>query len=112
MGSSFTSAQSIKQLLQHCVQCIHSHRPPTGSQSECPQIMVIGTHIDQEKESSKSRDEKNQKILKHLSRLDRKQIMIHDASEKKVFFPINARFPGDAEDKIVKQARQGLFCSY
>ena len=30
VGSPFTSAQSIEQLLQHCVRCIHSHRPPTG----------------------------------------------------------------------------------
>ena len=111
VGSPFTSAQSIEQLLQHCVRCIHSHRPPTGSESECPQIMVIGTHVDHEIESSESRDEKNRKILKHLSPLDRKQIMFHDASEKKVFFPVNARFPGDAEDKIVKQVRQGLFCA-
>ena len=71
--------------------------------------MVVGTHVDHEKKSSESRDEKNRKILKHLSPLDRKQIMFHDASEKKVFFPVNARFPGDAEDKIVKQVRQGLF---
>ena len=48
VGSSFTSAQSIEQLLQHCVRCIHSHRSPTGSESECPQIMVIGTHVVQE----------------------------------------------------------------
>ena len=111
VGSPFTSAQSIEQLLQHCVRCIHSHRPPTGSESECPQIMVIGTHVDHEKKSSESRDEKNRKILKHLSPLDQKHIMFHDASEKKVLFPINARFPGDAEDKIVKQIRQALLCT-
>ena len=110
VGSPFTSAQSIEQLLQHCVRCIHSHRPPTDSQSECPQIMIVGTHVDHEKKSDESRDEKNQKILKHLSPLDRKQIMFHNASEKKVIIPVNARFPGDAEDKIVKQVRQGLFC--
>ena len=70
VGSPFTSAQSIEQLLQHCVRCIHSHRPPTGSQSECPQIMVIGTHVDLEKKSSESRDEKNRKILQVLSPLE------------------------------------------
>ena len=111
VGSPFTSAQSIEQLLQHCVRCIHSHRPPTGGQSECPQIIVIGTHVDHEKKSSESSNEKNRKILKHLLPLDRKQIMFHDASEKKVFFSVNARFPGDAEENIVKQIRQGLFCT-
>ena len=111
LGSPFTSAQSIEQLLQHCVRCIHSHRPPTGSESECPQIMVIGTHVDYEKKSSESRDEKNRKIFKHLSLLHQKQVMFHDASEKKVLFPVNARFPGDAEDKVVKQIRQALLCT-
>ena len=111
VGSPFTSAQSIEQLLQHCVRCIHSYRPPSGSESECPQIMVIGTHVDYEKKSSESRDERNRKILKHLSLLNQKQIMFHDASEKKVLFPVNARFPGEAEDKIVKQIRQALLCT-
>ena len=108
VGSPFTSPQSIEQLLQHCVRCIHSHGSPTGSESECPQIMVIGTHVDHEKKSCESRAEKNRKIFKHLSLLDQKQIMFHNASEKKVLFPVNARFPGDAEDKIVKQIRQAL----
>ena len=74
VGSPFTSAQSIEQLLQHCVQCIHSYRPPTGSgsESECPQIMIIGTHIDHEKKSSESRDEKNRRILQILSPLEQK----------------------------------------
>ena len=109
VGSPFTSAQSIEQLLQHCMQCIHSHRPSiNGSENEYPQIMVIGTHVDYEKESSESRYEKNQQILRHLSPLDPKQIMFHDASGKKVLFPVNARFPGDAKDKIIKQIRQAL----
>ena len=109
MGSSFTSAQSIKQLLQHCVRCIHSHRPPTDSQSECPQIMVIGTHVDHEKKSRESQDEKNQRILQILSPLEQKQIIYHDHTAQKVVIPVNAKFPGDSERDIVDDVRQTLF---
>ena len=109
VGSPFTSAQSIEQLLQHCVRCIHSYRPPTGSQSECPQIMVIGTHVDHEKKSSESRDEKNRKILQVLSPLEQEQIIYHDPTAKKVVIPVNAKFPGDSERDIVDDVRQTLF---
>ena len=108
VGSSFTSAQSIEQLLQHCVRCIHSHRSPTGSESECPQIMVIGTHVDQEKKSSETRDEKNRKILQILSPLDQKQIVYHNLSEKKVLFALNAMARGNIEEISVKQIREAL----
>ena len=109
VGSSFMSAQSIEQLLQHCVRCIHSHRPPTGIQSECPQIMVIGTHVDHEKKSRESRDEKNQRILQILFPLEQKQIIYHDHTDKKVVIPVNAKSPGDNERGIVDNVRQTLF---
>ena len=108
VGSPFTSAQSIEQLLQHCVRCIHSHRPPTGSDSECPQIMVIGTHVDHEKESSESRDVKNRKVLLIVSLLEQKQIIYHDPTEKQVVIPVNAKLPGNSERDIVDQIRQTL----
>ena len=111
VGSSFTSAQNIEQLLQHCVRCIHSHRSPTGSESECPQIMVIGTHVDQEKRSSETRDEKNRKILQILSPLDQKQIVYHNLSEKKVLFALNAMARGNIEEISVKQIREALLCN-
>ena len=108
VGYPFTSAQSIEQLLQHCVRCIHSHRSPTGSESECPQIMVIGTHVDQEKKSSETRDEKNRKILQILSPLDQKQIVYHNPSERKVLFAFNAMARGNIEEISVKQIREAL----
>ena len=108
VGSSFTSAQSIEQLLQHCVRSIHSHTSPTGSESECPQIMVIGTHVDQEKKSNETRDEKNRKILQILSPLDQKQIVYHNLSEKKVLFALNAMARGNIEEISVKQIREAL----
>ena len=108
LGSTFTSAQSIEQLLQHCVRCIHSHRPPTGSESEFPQIMVIGIHVDLEKKSSESRDKKNQTILQVLSPLEQKQIIYHDPAAKQVVIPVNAKLPGNSERDIVDQIRQAL----
>ena len=111
VGSSFRSAQNIEQLLQHCVRCIHSHRSPTSNERECPQILVIGTHVDLEKNSSETLNEKNRKILKILSPLEQKQIVYHNLSEKKVLFALNAIARGNIEEIIVKQIREALLCN-
>ena len=108
VGCSFTSAQSIEQLLQHCVRCIHSHRSRSGSESKCTQIMVIGTHVDQEKTSNETREEKNQRILQILSPLEQKQIIYYEPTKKLVIIPVNAKCPGDIERDIVDMVRQVL----
>ena len=108
LSTPYTSAQSIEQLLQHCVQTMHSHRSSPGSEDDCPQIMILGTHVDEEKKSEETRDEKNKKILKTLSPLFEKQVLYHNLSAKEVIFPINAKVPGDNEKAITEQIRQVL----
>ena len=62
VGTPLTSTQTVEQLLQHCAQTMHSHRSSSGSEGECPQILVIGTHKDKQKFFNETWDEKNRKI--------------------------------------------------
>ena len=108
VGQSFTSSQTIEQLLQHCARTMHSHRSSPGSEGECPQIMIIGTHLDQEKRSSETREQKNATILKLLLPTLRKQIVYRDARKKDVIYAFNAKTPGGHEKVTIEQVREVL----
>ena len=109
VGPSFTSSQTIEQLLQHCARTMHSHRSSSGSEGECPQIMIVGTHVDQEKKSSETREQKNTTILKLLLPTLGKQIVYRNVRTKDVVFPLNAKTPGSEEKVIIEQVREVLF---
>ena len=109
VGPSFTSSQTIEQLLQHCARTMHSHRSSSGSEGECPQIMIIGTHVDQEKKSSETREQKNTTILKLLLPTLGKQIVYRNVRTKDVVFPLNAKTPGSEDKVIIEQVREVLF---
>ena len=108
VGQSFTSSQTIEQLLQHCARTMHSHRSSPGSEGECPQIMIIGTHLDQEKRSSETREQKNATILKLLLPTLRKQIVYRDVNTKDVIYAFNAKTPGGHEKVTIEQVREVL----
>ena len=108
VGQSFTSSQTIEQLLQHCARTMHSHRSSPGSEGECPQIMIIGTHLDQEKRSSETREQKNATILKLLLPTLKKQIVYRDVNTKDVIYAFNAKTPGGHEKVTIEQVREVL----
>ena len=100
VGTPYTSAQTIEQLLQHCARSMHSHRSSSDSEGECPQIMILGTHLDEEKRSKETREEKNKKMLKLLLPTLENQIIYHNVSTNEVIFPLNAVNPGRQEQDI------------
>ncbi len=106
IGTPYESAHTIEQLLQHCIRAMHSHMSSLGSAGECPQIIVVGTHADRENESKESREAKNEKIHKLLSRNLENQIVYYDLAENKVIFPLNALQPGKAEEVVVSKIRE------
>ncbi len=108
IGTPYESAHTIEQLLQHCIRAMHSHRSSSGSAGECPQIIVVGTHADRENESKESREAKNEKIHKLLSRDLENQIVYYDLAENKVIFPLNALQPGKAEEVVVGKIREAF----
>ena len=103
VSQSFTSSQTIEQLLQHCARTMHSH-----SEGESPQIMIIGTHLDQEKRSSETREQKNAIILKLLLPTLRKQIIYRDVRKKDIIYAFNAKTPGGHEKVTIEQVREVL----
>ena len=102
VGTSYKSAQTIEQLLQHCVRTMHSH----GASSGChPQIIVVGTHADKmsKSELQKVLKQTNEKILKILlSSILREQIVYSNSTLNEVVFPVNAADPGSREEDIVE----------
>ncbi len=108
IGTPYESAHTVEQLLQHCVRTMHSHMSSSGSAGECPQIIVVGTHADREKESKESREAKNEKIHKLLSCDLEKQIVYYNLAENKVIFPLNALEPGKHEELVVGKIRKTL----
>ena len=108
VGAPFESSQTIEQLLQHCARSMHTHRSVSGSEGECPRIMVIGTHADLEGNSKETREQKNEKILKILLPNLEKQIIYHNVPKKQVFFPLNALNPGPEEERNIDNIRNIL----
>ena len=106
VSNRFTSVETTEQLLQHCVRVMCSHRACSSGKDECPQIMILGTHLD--KERKETRPGKNRKILKILSPLSEKQVIYHNLKEKEVIFPLNAKQPGNSEKAVANQIRQML----
>ena len=103
VGTPFTSAQTTEQLLQHCARSMHSHRCSSGNVSECPRIMILGTHLDEEEKSMETREEKNKKILRLLLPTIQKQIIYHNVFTSEVIFPLNAVNPGRQEQDIIER---------
>ena len=105
VGTSYRSAQTIEQLLQHCVRTMHSYGASSGCHS---QIIVFGTHADELKESlQRTLKQTNEKILKILlSSLLREQIIYFNSALNEVVFPVNAADPGSLEKDIVKKIRE------
>ena len=108
VGAPFESSQTVEQLLQHCARSMHTHRSVSGSEGECPRIIVLGTHADLEGNSKETREQKNEKILKLLLPNLKKQIIYHNVAKKQVFFPLNALNPGPEEERNIDKIRNIL----
>ena len=67
LGTPYESDHTTEQLIQQGLRSLHSHRSSKekGS-SDVPQIVMIGTHKDQENVCQESRETKNQKLREML----------------------------------------------
>ena len=109
VGKPVESSQTVEQLLQHCARSMHTYRSTSDSESESPNIMVIGTHADLEGKSKESREQKNERILKLLLPNLEEQIIYCDHGQ--VFFALNALNPGPEEERNIKKIRNILLGS-
>ena len=84
------------QILQRCIQMIHSHPSSEGYLS---QMLFVATHRDLESECSESRADKNRKLLEMFTPHFRDQLVYYHPFDE-LIFPINAKAPTEEDRKV------------
>ena len=97
LGTPYESDHTTEQLIQQGLRSLHSHRSSKEKGSDVPQIVMIGTHKDEESKCQESREVKNQRLLEMLLPTFKKEIVYYQERTNDVLFPWNARFPGNDE---------------
>ena len=100
MGTPYESYHMTEQLIQQGLQSLHSHRSSKDKDNQAPQIVVVGTHKDEEQKCDESREAKNLKLREILLPTFEKEIVYYQGD---ILFPMNAKCLGD-EEKDVAQA--------
>ena len=103
-GKPYPHALSNDQMLQCCIQTIHSRPSREGKHSK---TLVVGTHRDVENSSSESRADKNRRLTDMLTpSLQNHLVFYHPFSE--VIFPINAKTPVEEDDQVCTMIRKQI----
>ena len=84
------------QILQRCIQMIHSHPSSEGYLS---QMLFVATHRDLEAECSESRADKNRKLLEMFRPHFHDQLVYYHPFDE-LIFPINAKAPTEEDRKV------------
>ena len=105
-GKSYPHALSNDQMLQCCVQTIHS-RPSTG-EGKHSKTLVVGTHRDLESACSETRVEKNRKLVDMLMPILRDELVLYSPrlQDPEVIFPINAKTPAEQDHQVCALIRK------
>ena len=97
-GQGYPLALSNRDIFQHCIQTVQS-LPYSAEESSCPQLVVVGTHRDEEHQcEGESRDDKNKQLLEILRPI--RDDVFFCTGMQDVIFPVNALSP-DPEDRAV-----------
>ena len=105
VGTPYKSDHTTELLVQQGLRSLHSHRSRKDKGDDSPQIVVLGTHKDEEYKSSESRGAKNRRLREMLLPTFKKEIIYHQVGAKEVIFPMNAKNPGQEEEDIAKRIR-------
>ena len=84
------------QILQRCIQMIHSHPSSEGNLSH---MMFVATHRDLEAECTETQAEKNRKLLEMFKPHFRDQLVYFHPFDE-LIFPINAKVPTEDDRKV------------
>ena len=103
LGTPYESDHTTEQLFQQGLQSLHTHRSSKDKDNQAPQIVVVGTHKDEEQNCGESREAKNQKLREMLLPTFEKEIVYYQPGTGDILFPMNAKCPGD-EEKDMAQA--------
>ena len=105
LGTPYESDLTTEQLLQQGLQSLHSHRSSKDKGDDAPQIVVVGTHKDEEGKCKESREAKNQKLRKMLLPAFKDEIIYYQVDTEDILFPMNARCPGQEEEDMAQVVR-------
>ena len=103
LGKPYRHALSNDQMLQCCVQTIHSQQ--STKEGKDLKMLVVGTHRDLESTCSESRKDKNRKLIDMLTPLLQDQI-VHYRLGSEVIFPINTKNPTEQDHKVCTLIRK------
>ena len=104
LGTPYESHHTTEQLIKEGLQSLHTHRSSKGAgkDGEAPQIVMVGTHKDEESKCDESRETKDQKLREMLLPTFEKEIIYYKPGENKVLFPMNAKCPGVEEEDMAQ----------
>ena len=115
-GESYKFLLNHKEIFQHCVQTISSlypidHSLPSTASIETeeriavtkPEILVVGTHREEEGKSEESREEKEEKLKKILRPYT--GIITNDG---KYIFPIDSISRSQSDKDVLDKIRRGI----
>ena len=105
LGTPYESDFTTEQLLQQGLRSLHSHRSSKDKGGDAPQIVVIGTHRDEESKCEESRQTKNQKLREMLLPTFKDEIVYYQAATSDILFPMNAKCPGKEEEDMAQVVR-------
>ena len=104
LGTPYESDHTTEQLIKQGLQSLHSHRSSndSGKDGEAPQIIMVGTHKDEESKCGESRETKNKKLREMLLPTFEKEIIYYQPGTDQVLFPMNAKCPGKEEEDMAQ----------
>ena len=101
----YTAAHTNMQILRHCIRTMQSHKFRKAA-GKAPNLVFIGTHKDQEHLCPETREIKNQKLAEMLLPEFEDEVVYSDVANREFIFPLNAKSPGDEEQKVAEEIRK------
>ena len=105
LGTPYESDLTTEQLLQQGLRSLHSHRSSKDKGGDTLQIVVIGTHKDEEGKCKESRQTKNQKLRQMLLPAFKDKVVYYQVATDDILFPMNAKCPGNEEEDMAQVVR-------
>jgi GTPase SAR1 family protein len=108
VGIPYQSPYTNKQLLQHCLRTLNTHRISAKLEDKPSKIMMIGTHRDEEtKCTTETREDKNRKLAALLLPAFKDEVAYFSLAKEEFIFPVNAKDP-QTQDKDLAEIIQRL----